>query len=191
MVVRDGVDRLVKEFTANDEWRVEEAVRKAGALIDKSMVRSSELAEGFPPFGENLGDDYAALVLTQEELDAITLGLLELLDRPPSVVSAAAFALRNSGRLYAVPKLAEALRRLAPEDGMHARQAIVAIWDIVTVTDRGRDLSLEEETAIEAGRAALWFTTQTAVEDSGHAREAAMEALEDISWYLRRSTGRT
>src|SRR5438445_810689 len=66
---------------------------------------------------------FVDLILTEEEEDRLTQALLDLLDGDPDVAASAASTLFICGRLYAVPKLIDVMRRTAAMEPEVARAA--------------------------------------------------------------------
>jgi hypothetical protein len=177
--VRDLLDRLAT-CTGED---LDAAIGEAGWLLEKSAMRFRSRAAMHKAYQDLLTEEQIALTLSPEDIDKISYALLALLDAPDPVPGAA-WALHRSGRLFAIPKLAELARRLGPTSGPSALQAVVAVWDILASVARGRLLTPEESKLVSVGRDALEFAATTGVDED--VREIAKKAIVSLTRWVRR-----
>ena len=186
MSVRHQISRVLEGLKSVHEHVRQDAALRAGYLLEKTNITYSDEPKSREMFAHYLGDNYVELVLTEEEIDATTGALLVALDDTLSVASTAAFALRNSNRISAVPKLAEVLRRWVLTDGWAARQSIIAIEDILTLRPPGEyEWTRDTESAVREAQKALEYAAHNATEDGSDARRAAKEARRNIARHLR------
>ena len=184
MAMRDTIEALVDGLASGDERRLSEAVILARELITKTMVPWRDPRRGLEFYAQELGEEYEGIVLTLEELELVCDALIRLVDGPLPIASAAASALHNSGRLDAIPTLADALQRWLPVDRVAVRQVIYAIPDIVGTNRPARGFRPDQERLIERGRAALRLAAR-APEDKLSTAETAREALKSVARHLR------
>ena len=186
VAIRSGVNRLIRNLASEDEGVAKPATIVAKYLIEKSATTHARPQDAAKFYAEMLGDEYSQLTLTEDEIEALVGALVDLLGRSATTAAAAAFSLSSSRRLRALPKLAQAIRRWAPTDGWAARQAIIAIQDIVSTTAPGQHLSPQDEQMIDEARQALDFAARAAVKGTSEARDAADQARKVLGDHLRR-----
>jgi hypothetical protein len=210
----DTVQQLIDDLSSDhDSRRLEATLLHTRLLLEqswlhldaRSVVRDEELRRDVPPDYEQrrfreieaayrelherglFPKDYLGLVLTDEELDAITGVLLGLLDRMPPISVWAAAALSRSRRWYVVPKLADIARQHAIIDGNLAGTAINAIGDILRSIDPRRSLTPAEERIVTDAVDALRLSAEAGMGDQVGAREVANQELLSISSHLHRA----
>ena len=215
MALRKVVEELLRDLSSDDERSLQATLLTTSLLLEQSnryqgyrrAVRDKDLLGRLPANytqrrRKAIRDEYRCyrdqglfperyldLVLTDEEIDAITGALLGLLDRPPSTAADAAAALFRCGRLYAVSKLAEMVRRYAAIDADTAWNAIRALGAILRSSsmDPRRSLTLAQEQTVAEAIAALRFAAAEGHEGVLDARKAAEQELNWISEHFGRS----
>lgn len=183
--MRDRVVNILDALASNDEEELQEAIYHAELLLEKSTSRFFDREEARAQYQKVLPEEYLDLVLTKDEISAITKALLDLLDRP-SVVGNVAWALHRSGQLFALPRLTDTLRRYVLVSSDISHQAIIAIWDIVTAVDTSH-LSDEEERWISEACAALRLAADIGIDGVFQVRDVARMALDSIARHLGHS----
>jgi hypothetical protein len=182
-----GIDEVLRGLSSGTETERREAAARAGFLLEKRAIRYRDQDSSREMFRDYLGEAYADVELTEAQVEAVTQALVGALRDVGDVAGTAAFGLRNTDGLAAVPALAEMLRRWAPVDGWTARQPIIALEDIITLKPPEEyRRTADEEAALKDALEAVRFAAEAAVEDDADTRNTARNALVHISRHLRR-----
>lgn len=166
---RSATSRELRELERTGDAPPEEKERRLSRLRDQ--------------YRRSLPEEYLDLDLTDQETDAITGVLLQLLGSPtPVVATSAAGALGACGRLYAVPSLAALVRRYAAISRDTAVTAIRSLSEVLISVDPKRTLWPAEDQIVAEALRALQFA---ATADAEQFRDVRKYALGDLSWATR------